>query len=110
MVDDEHDLLEVWSTLLELEGFSVLIAHSASEGLESAMANLPSVVITDYRMPGIDGVEFCRQLKGEELTRQIPIIMWTGTPIAINDALCERIAIKPVALRTMLALIFEILH
>lgn len=108
IVDDEDDLLATWSILLELEGFSVIAAHSASEGLEAAIAHHPSVVITDYRMPGVDGLEFCRRLKADSMTRTIPVIMWTGTPMQLKHELFERIAVKPVALATMLALIGEL--
>ncbi|RKP49567.1 response regulator [Pararobbsia silviterrae] len=110
MVDDEYELLETWSLLLEIQGFSVLIAPDAAEGLKLAKANLPSVVITDYRMPGIDGLEFCRQMKSNESTRHFPIIMWTGTPMRADAALFERLAIKPVALKALLELMRDVLH
>lgn len=110
IVDDEPDLLESWATLLELEGYSVMIAHDATQGLQAATEYVPAVVITDYRMPGPDGLDLCRQLKSEARTKKIPIIMWTGTPMRRHKDLFERIAVKPAALGTMLALIQDVLH
>lgn len=108
IVDDEDDLVATWTILLELEGFSVIGAHNASEGLEAAIAKHPAIVITDYRMPGIDGLEFCRRLKADAATRGIPVIMWTGTPMQMDQALFERLAVKPVAFATILGLINEL--
>lgn len=110
MVDDEPALLETWSILLELEGFAVLTASNAGGAFQAATEYRPSLVITDFRMPGVDGLELCRWLKNEELTKNIPIIMWTGSPMDAHDDLFERVAVKPVALELLMALICELLR
>jgi two-component system, OmpR family, response regulator ResD len=62
VVDDDAVLRRVVRAVLEADGFRVIEAHDGQQGLEMAASELPSVVILDVMMPGLDGVEVCRRL------------------------------------------------
>ncbi|WP_407343431.1 response regulator [Pengzhenrongella phosphoraccumulans] len=63
VVDDEPALVRVVAAYLERDGFDVVTAADGSEALELARTTQPDVVVLDVMMPGIDGIEVCRQLR-----------------------------------------------
>ena len=76
VVDDEPGLREMLAANLELDGFEVVTAESAERGLEIATAQTFDLVLTDIRMPGMNGVEMFRKLR--ELGRRMPVVLMTG--------------------------------
>ena len=64
VVDDEVALARVVASYLEREGFSVDLAHDGPTAVAAARANDPDLVVLDVMLPGFDGVEVCRQLRG----------------------------------------------
>lgn len=62
-VDDETDLLDIYSSLLEVEGYQLLQASSPKKGLELLENNNVFLVISDFRMPKMDGANFCVEVK-----------------------------------------------
>lgn len=78
VVDDEPDILELVRYNLEKDGFAVTCVASGEAALATARTRLPDLVLLDLMLPGVDGLEVCRQLKADPLTRQIPIIMFTA--------------------------------
>ncbi len=77
-IDDEKDLIELIRYNLEKEGFRVKAALDGETGLAMAMQDLPDVVLVDLMLPGIDGLEVCRRLRGHNRTAGIPLIMLTA--------------------------------
>ena len=77
-VDDEEDVLELVRYNFNKEGFKVETAITGEEALKKAKANPPSAILLDRMLPGIDGIEVCRQLKADSKTSSIPIIMLTA--------------------------------
>lgn len=77
IVEDEEDVSEILSFSLRREGFRVLTASEAAEGLTVARSEHPDVVLLDVMMPGITGWEMLERMKAEERTREIPVIMVT---------------------------------
>ena len=75
VVEDESAIVEAVSYALELEGFQVSSAQGGREGLEAARRLNPSVVILDVMLPGMSGLDVCRQLRRES---DVPIIMLTA--------------------------------
>ena len=63
LVDDEQDILELLKYNLEREGYQVTTALNGRDALRSAKANRPDLIVLDIRMPGMDGVEVCNQLR-----------------------------------------------
>jgi diguanylate cyclase (GGDEF)-like protein len=78
VVDDDPIVREVVSESLEAEGLSVICAPDGQEGLRLARQQKPDLVLLDVRMPRMDGLELCRQLRRGFLTSTIPIIMLTS--------------------------------
>jgi two-component system phosphate regulon response regulator PhoB len=78
VVEDETDILEVIEYNLKREGFRVIGTQNGQEALRRVRKDLPDLVVLDLMLPGMDGIEICRQLKRDNLTRTIPIIMVTA--------------------------------
>jgi two-component system phosphate regulon response regulator PhoB len=78
IIEDERSLTEVLAYNLQREGFEALVAHDGEEGLRKAQTLLPDLVILDLMLPVLNGLEVCRELRGGERTREIPILMLTA--------------------------------
>lgn len=78
IVEDEPPQAELLSYNLEKEGFRVLVAQDGEEGLLMAEENTPDAIVLDWMLPGLSGIEVCRQLRGSSKTREIPILMLTA--------------------------------
>ena len=78
VIDDEPDLLELVEFNLKKDGYETIVAKNGQAGLEIAQKHLPDLIVLDLMMPGIDGLEVCRQLRADSRTRQIPMIMLTA--------------------------------
>lgn len=77
VIDDNTDIRSYVRELLYPD-YAVLEAANGMEGIRKAMKHVPDVIISDIMMPGIDGIECCRQLKSELQTCHIPIILLTA--------------------------------
>ncbi len=78
VVDDEEDILELIEYNLSKNGYEVLAVSTGEEAVKTALAALPDVVILDLMLPGIDGLDVCRRLKGDPATAAIAIVMLTA--------------------------------
>jgi len=78
VIEDEPDILEVLQYNLEREGHKVIACRNGEQGLSRIRTDNPDLVILDLMLPGMDGVEVCRQVKSDPVTRGIPIIMVTA--------------------------------
>ena len=77
IVDDEKNIVEAVKYALEQEGFRTVVAHDGVRGLELAQREAPDLVLLDWMLPELDGLEVCRILKRDDKTRSIPILMLT---------------------------------
>lgn len=78
IIEDEGDILELIQFNLTKEGYQVFTAGSGEAGVDLARRHLPSLVLLDLMLPGMDGLEVCRLLKGDERTASIPVVMLTA--------------------------------
>jgi two-component system alkaline phosphatase synthesis response regulator PhoP len=78
VVDDEPDFAAIVQGNLEKEGFLVEVAYNGEEGLEKVRSNPPDAIVLDVMMPEKDGYVVCKELKGDEHYRDIPIILLTA--------------------------------
>ena len=90
----------VYSTILQYGGFVVLEARNGAEALEMVPKHMPDVVITELKLPVIDGREVLRRLKQHPLTRHIPVLIVTTDPRPevrrqAMDEHCDRFVLKP---------------
>jgi phosphate regulon transcriptional regulator PhoB len=78
VVEDEADILEIIAYNLSREGWRVLSSRDGEEALDLARSEEPDLVLLDLMLPGMDGIEVCRQLKDEPRGAELPIIMVTA--------------------------------
>lgn len=78
VIEDEDDIVELVSFHLKREGYAVVAAMTGEEGLRAVRRALPALIVLDRMLPGIDGLEVCRQLQQDSVTRDIPIVMLTA--------------------------------
>ena len=77
LVDDEKNIVESVKYNLDKEGFRTLVARDGSQALELARRELPDLILLDWMLPEVDGLEVCRLLKQDRQTTHIPIVMLT---------------------------------
>lgn len=82
LVDDEPDIALVFKTILENEGYQVVVAIDGIDGLNKAVSERPDLIILDMKMPYKDGPETLRELKMSELTKMIPVVMLSASIVA----------------------------
>ena len=80
VVDDDSDIRELLSDLLEDRGYEVIQADGGSEGLEKAAQDQPDLIILDVMMPEVDGFAVIKSLKENPETEKIPVVILTGLP------------------------------
>ncbi|BBB27917.1 phosphate regulon transcriptional regulator PhoB [Amphritea japonica] len=78
IVDDEAPIREMIAVALEMAGYECMEADSAQAAHPMIVDNLPDMILLDWMMPGISGIEFARRLRKDEMTSDIPIIMLTA--------------------------------
>ena len=75
VVDDDPRLLQIIGMYLNLEGYEVVTAENGEEALAHIAARPIALVILDIMMPGMDGVEVCRRIRGNPATSATPVVM-----------------------------------
>jgi signal transduction histidine kinase len=81
LIDEDAETLEKLQSVLRREGFRVLIAADGQAGVRLAQQNHPDLIILDLLLAGMDGIQVCLQLREEEATRHIPILLHTALAI-----------------------------
>ena len=84
VVDDTPANLAILSEALNDADFEVAIATDGELAISQAKLSLPSLILLDVMMPGMDGFETCRRLKGSKVTKNIPIIFMTALSDSID--------------------------
>ncbi len=115
VVEDETDIREVLVYNLEREGYRVKSARDGKKGLAMIQEEIPDLVLLDLMLPGIDGLEICKRLKGDDLTSAIPIVMVSArgeeSDIVIGLELgAEDYIAKPFGTRELLARVNAVLR
>lgn len=78
VVEDEEDLLDLLHFNLAREGFSVRTATTGEEALREIREGMPQLMLLDLMLPGMDGLEVCRNIKTSQETSELPVIMLTA--------------------------------
>jgi CheY-like chemotaxis protein len=86
VADDEAHIRQVVSMKLSNAGFEVVTAVDGEEALELCLAETPDLVITDYQMPYLTGLELCERLRRDDRTRDVPVLMLTARGFDIDPA------------------------
>ena len=114
VADDESHILNVVSLKLSNAGFQVTTASDGQEAYELASAEPPDLLITDFHMPQLSGIELCKKLKQSEATDSIPTIMLTARGYDLEPGDTESSGIlkmisKPFSPRQLLTTVNEVL-
>ncbi|HXE53731.1 MAG TPA: response regulator [Tepidisphaeraceae bacterium] len=115
VADDESHILNVVSLKLRNAGYRVLTASDGQEALELAMQEKPDLLITDYHMPLLSGIELCKRLKQSLQSVTIPTIMLTARGYHLEeqdtaDSGILRMLSKPFSPRQLLITVNEVLE
>ncbi len=115
IIEDEKDIRENLAFSLKREGFEPIEAETGERGLELARLKKPSIILLDLMLPGIDGLEVCRQLKHASATALIPIIMLTAKGEEIDKIVglelgADDYVVKPFSLREVILRIRAVLR
>ena len=114
VVDDHEDNRRILRDLLRSAGYDVIEATTGEDGVATAKARTPDLILMDIQLPGIDGYEATRRIKGDEALRRIPLIVVTSYALSGDDAKAlaagaDAYVAKPFSPRAMLAKIREYL-
>lgn len=115
IVDDEIHIVHVVAIKLRNNGYEVVSADNGAEAFELACSEKPDIIVTDYQMPIMSGMELVEKLRQNEETMNIPIIMLTARSFAISKEQQEQLQIsgclsKPFSPRELLENIEDILY
>lgn len=113
VVDDEIHIVHVLSLKLRNAGYEVLSAPDGEQGLELARRRRPDLVITDYQMPFLSGLEMCQRLRQDPATRHIPVLLLTARGFSIPPEALETVNVagvfsKPFSPREILLRVQEL--
>jgi two-component system cell cycle response regulator DivK len=98
LVDDCQDTRELYAEYLELSGFDVKEADDGIVAIAEAVRVHPDVIVMDVSLPKLDGREAARQLRADERTRSIPLVMISGydaDTLPANEGLWDHYLGKP---------------
>ena len=115
VVEDEAAIREMIAFALERAGMKAQLAANAREALESISKQRPDIILMDWMMPGVSGIELTRRLRREPYTEEIPIIMLTARvseddKVSGLEAGTDDYVIKPFSPRELLARIRAVLR
>jgi len=111
LIVEDNDLnMKLFTAMISAEGYEVLQAADGSRGLEMARQRRPDLIIMDIQLPGMSGLDVTQSLKGDEGTREIPIIATTafalrGDEATIRASGCDAYMAKPIAISEFLELV-----
>ena len=114
VVDDNEDNRRILRDLLRSAGYGVIEATTGEDGVATAKARTPDLILMDIQLPGIDGYEATRRIKADDTLRPIPLIVVTSYALSGDDAKAlaagaDAYVAKPFSPRAMLAKIREYL-
>ncbi len=112
IVDDEAHILHVLSLKLRNAGYEVVTAVDGEDGYELACQHLPDLVITDFQMPYMTGLELCQALATNTPTAHIPVLILTARGYALDEddlriGNIKGVLSKPFSPRAVLQLVRE---
>ncbi|VVO50603.1 Sporulation initiation phosphotransferase F [Pseudomonas fluorescens] len=112
VVDDEYLIADILSFALEDEGFMVVTASNGRKGLEILDRERPALIITDFMMPVMDGLEFATAVRALPSAGQLPIILMSGAQAHIGmqrSDLFDAVLAKPFDIDLIIAEVKKLL-
>lgn len=115
IADDEEHIVELLKFNLEKSGYKVLVAMNGEEAIEKAKNEMPHLILLDLMLPKIDGYDVCKELRRNEGTQNICIIMLTAKSEELDKILglelgADDYITKPFSVRELIARIKAVLR
>ena len=115
LVEDDPDIRQMLTFSLERAGFAIVSAETAEQALAALDGPLPALVIIDWMLPGMSGVELAKRLRRDELTKDLPLLMLTARgeeadKLRSFDAGIDDYVTKPFSPRELVARIKALLR
>ena len=115
VVDDEIHIVHVVAIKLRNNGYEVLTAENGAEAFKVACEEKPDVIVTDFQMPVMTGLEMVEALRQNQDTADVPVIMLTARGFAIEESQRQQLRIseclsKPFSPKELLRTIEDVLH
>jgi CheY-like chemotaxis protein len=107
IVEDEPKNMKLTRDLLKISGFETIEAVDGKEGVEKAKSAKPNLILMDIMMPKMDGYAACSEIKSNEATKNIPVIMLTAVGFDLNKRLAKQMGAngyvtKPFSLQQLM--------
>ncbi len=115
VVEDEKDLQEVLAYNLRQAGHTAIVVGGGKDALAAVTEHRPDLLLLDLMLPDVSGVEICRRLKGDPLTRELPIVMVTAKGDEVDRVVgfelgADDYVVKPYSLRELLLRVDAVLR
>jgi CheY-like chemotaxis protein len=111
VVDDEEDLADTMESLLRAQGYKVHKAYDGRSGLDTARRVHPDLVLLDYELPELDGLEVIQRLRKDEATRRIPVLLTTASRVTMEEiARAEGFLAKPFSEKLLYEVVGRLLE
>ena len=91
-IEDEPEMIDLVRLILSRKGYEVIGANGGREGLDKVRQNIPDLVLLDLMMPDLDGWDVYQQIKADDSTKEIPVIVVTAKAQSIDKVLGLHIA------------------
>jgi DNA-binding response OmpR family regulator len=108
VVDDEKDIVELIALNLQKEGHRVIAAHTGEDALELVRRHRPDLMVLDLMLPGIQGLEVCREMRGTPENSAIPILILSAKSAEVDRVLgfemgADDYITKPFSMRELIS-------
>src|SRR5512141_2502177 len=113
VIDDDSALRDTIGLMLETEGFRPALAEDGRAGIKQAMALQPDLVLVDLRMPGLSGIEVCKQMRGAGMKTPLIVLSAIGDEmdkVLLLEIGADDYVVKPFGTRELLARIRALLR
>jgi len=110
LVDDSVHNLKLTRFLLTQEGFDVRTAQNAEQALVALEMHIPSLILMDIQLPGMDGLQLTRHLRRDASLNAVPIVAFTASAIKGDEEIarasgCDGYVTKPINTRTLAGIV-----
>jgi len=115
VVDDEIHIVHVVAIKLRNNGYDVISAENGATALKLAQTEKPDIIVTDFQMPVMNGVELIEKLRQDKATENLPVILLTARGFAVTDEQKEQLQVstvlsKPFSPKELLRNIEDVLY
>jgi DNA-binding response OmpR family regulator len=113
VIDDDAALRDTIGLMLEMEGFRPILASDGHSGLKQALVLKPDLILVDLRMPGMGGMEVCKQIRASELKTPVIVLSAIGDEmdkVLLLEVGADDYVVKPFGTRELLARIRAVLR